>query len=72
MNVLVVEDEPGAREALVELVKELGYKASAASSVAEPGERRTSASPTSASRTATASTWCGRQRPRGATAPSWF
>ncbi len=37
MNVLVVEDEPGAREALVELVKELGYEASAAGSVAEAG-----------------------------------
>jgi two-component system, NtrC family, response regulator AtoC len=37
MNVLVVEDEPGAREALVELVKELGYEASAAASVAEAG-----------------------------------
>jgi DNA-binding NtrC family response regulator len=35
MNVLVVEDEPGAREALVDLVKELGYEASAAGSVAE-------------------------------------
>ena len=35
MNVLVVEDEAGAREALVELVKELGYEASAAGSVAE-------------------------------------
>ena len=35
MNVLIVEDEPGAREALVELVKELGYQASAAGSVAE-------------------------------------
>lgn len=37
MNILVVEDEPGAREALVELVKELGYEASAAGSVAEAG-----------------------------------
>jgi len=35
MNVLVVEDEAGAREALVELVKELGYETSAAGSVAE-------------------------------------
>jgi len=35
MNVLVVEDEPGARETLVELVKELGYEASTAGSVAE-------------------------------------
>ena len=35
MNVLIVEDEPGAREALVELVKELGYQATAAGSVAE-------------------------------------
>jgi len=38
VNVLVVEDEAGAREALVELVKELGYEASAAGSVAEAGE----------------------------------
>jgi len=37
MIVLVVEDEPGTREALVELVKELGYEASAAGSVAEAG-----------------------------------
>ncbi len=37
MNVLVVEDEPGSREALVELVKELGYEASSADSVAEAG-----------------------------------
>ncbi len=37
MKVLVVEDEQGAREALVELVKELGYEASAAGSVAEAG-----------------------------------
>ncbi len=35
MNVLIVEDEPGACEALVELVKELGYPASAAGSLAE-------------------------------------
>ena len=35
MNILVVEDEPGARETLVELVKELGYEVSAAGSVAE-------------------------------------
>ncbi len=35
MNVLVVEDEPGAREALVELVKELGYDASAVGTVAD-------------------------------------
>ena len=38
MKVLVVEDEIGAREALVELVKELGYEVSAAASVAEAGE----------------------------------
>ncbi len=35
MKVLVVEDEPGAREALVELVKELGYDASAVGTVAD-------------------------------------
>ena len=35
MKVLVVEDEPGARDALVELVTELGYETSAAGSVAE-------------------------------------
>ena len=35
MNVLVVEDEPGAREAIVELVKELGYEASGVGTVAD-------------------------------------
>lgn len=35
MKVLVVEDEPGAREALVELVKDLGYEVTAAASVAD-------------------------------------
>lgn len=38
MKVLVVEDEAGAREALVALVKELGYEASSAGSVAEASE----------------------------------
>jgi DNA-binding NtrC family response regulator len=38
MKVLVVEDEPGARAALVELVQELGYEATAAGSVAEAGD----------------------------------
>jgi len=37
VKVLVVEDEAGSREALVELVTELGYEASAAASVAEAG-----------------------------------
>ena len=35
MNVLVVEDEPGAREAIVELVRELGYEASGVGTVAD-------------------------------------
>ncbi len=35
MKVLVVEDEPGAREAIVELVKELGYEASGVGTVAD-------------------------------------
>ncbi|HYN41643.1 MAG TPA: sigma 54-interacting transcriptional regulator, partial [Thermoanaerobaculia bacterium] len=35
MNVLVVEDEPGAREAIVELVKELGYEATGVGTVAD-------------------------------------
>lgn len=35
MKVLVVEDEPGAREALLELVKDLGYEVTAAASVAD-------------------------------------
>jgi DNA-binding NtrC family response regulator len=35
VKVLVVEDEQGAREALVDLVKEMGYEASAVGSVAE-------------------------------------
>ena len=38
MKVLVVEDEPGAREMLVTFVNELGYEASGATSVAEAGE----------------------------------
>src|SRR5512141_1108524 len=38
MKVLVVEDEQGARETLVELVTALGYEPSAAASVAEAGE----------------------------------
>ncbi|MFI5180080.1 MAG: sigma-54-dependent transcriptional regulator [Thermoanaerobaculia bacterium] len=38
MNVLVVEDEPGARAALVELVRELGYETSTAGTVAEARE----------------------------------
>jgi DNA-binding NtrC family response regulator len=38
MNVLVVEDEVGARGALVELVTELGYAASAVGSVSEARE----------------------------------
>lgn len=38
MKVLIVEDEVGARGALVDLVKELGYEVSAAGSVAEAGE----------------------------------
>ena len=37
MKVLVVEDEQGAREALVELVQELGYEASAVGTVSEAG-----------------------------------
>ena len=41
MKVLVVEDEQGAREALVELVNDLGYEASAAGTVAEAGEALT-------------------------------
>ncbi|MCE7957919.1 MAG: sigma-54-dependent Fis family transcriptional regulator [Acidobacteria bacterium ACB2] len=35
VKVLVVEDEPGSRNELVELVRDLGYSASAAGSVAE-------------------------------------
>ena len=35
MNVLVVEDEPGVRSSLVELIAELGYDVSAAGSVAD-------------------------------------
>ena len=38
MRVLVVEDETGAREALVELVQEMGYDSSSAGSVADAGE----------------------------------
>ncbi|MHB8799549.1 MAG: sigma-54-dependent transcriptional regulator [Thermoanaerobaculia bacterium] len=38
MKVLVVEDEPGAREMLIAFVNELGYEASGATSVAEAGE----------------------------------
>ncbi len=38
MKVLVVEDEPGAREMLVTFVNELGYEGSGATSVAEAGE----------------------------------
>ncbi len=45
MKVLVVEDEVGAREALVDLVKELGYEASSAGSVAEAGEALALAAP---------------------------
>ena len=33
MKVLVVEDEPGVRASLVELIQELGYEASAVGSV---------------------------------------
>ena len=76
MNVLVVEDEPGAREAIVELVRELGYEASGVGTVADASSAlvtsgRTSASPTSASPTATGSTSCATRGPPGATAPSW-
>jgi two-component system, NtrC family, response regulator AtoC len=45
VNVLVVEDEAGAREALVELVKELGYEATSAGSVAEASEAIARAAP---------------------------
>ncbi|MFN7987350.1 MAG: sigma-54 dependent transcriptional regulator [Thermoanaerobaculia bacterium] len=45
MNVLVVEDEAGARGALVELVKELGYEVSSAGSVAEASEALARATP---------------------------
>ena len=38
MNVLVVEDEPGAREAIVELVRELGYEASGVGTVADASD----------------------------------
>ncbi len=38
MKVLVVEDETGAREALVELVQGMGYEAASAGSVADAGE----------------------------------
>ena len=73
MNVLVVEDEPGAREALVELVKELGYETSAAGSVAEAGAALSRLVPDVCItdlgfRTATASTCCARRRPPDATA----
>jgi DNA-binding NtrC family response regulator len=45
MRVLIVEDEPGASQALVELVKELGYEASSAGSVAEANLALTQLSP---------------------------
>ena len=45
MKVLVVEDEPGARVALVGLVKELGYDASPAGTVAEAVEALESIGP---------------------------
>jgi two-component system response regulator AtoC len=45
MKVLVVEDEVGSRGALVELIQELGYEASAAGSVAEAGAELTRFAP---------------------------
>ena len=45
MKVLVVEDEPGARDALVELVRELGYEAVSAGSVTEAEEAIARAAP---------------------------
>ena len=45
MKVLVVEDEPGAREALVELVKDLGYEVTAAPSVADAAAALSSFAP---------------------------
>ena len=45
MRVLVVEDEPGVRASLVELVEELGYVASAAGSVADARDALTPPAP---------------------------
>ena len=45
MKVLVVEDEPGVRASLVELVEELGYEASAVGSVADARDALTRFAP---------------------------
>src|SRR5664280_2618492 len=45
MKVLVVEDEPGVRASLVELIQELGYEASAVGSVADARDALTRGAP---------------------------
>src|SRR5450759_4077501 len=45
MKVLVVEDEPGVRASLVELIQELGYEASAVGSVADARDALTCGAP---------------------------
>src|ERR1035437_9765404 len=45
MRVLVVEDEPGVRASLVELIQELGYEASAVGSVADARDALTRLAP---------------------------
>src|SRR5664279_6656525 len=45
MKVLVVEDEPGVRVSLVELIQELGYEASAVGSVADACDSLTRGAP---------------------------
>ena len=45
MKVLVVEDEPGVRASLVELIQELGYEASAVGSVADARDALTRQAP---------------------------